>query len=129
MKKRIVKSTSVILLGLFLFPCAISAQMKIKVGVDPTYPPMESLDEAGNMVGFDIDLIKAVAKAGDFAVSLVNVGWEEIFAELQTCQIDAIVSCVTVLATRKETMDFSIPYYDSPQVIAVQRQTTNAFTE
>lgn len=125
MDKVQIRAAFITLLVLITLGCRGSGSMKLIIGVDPTFPPMETLDNKGNPIGLDIDMINAAAKTGGFTVSIVRVPWDAIFTELQAGKIDAIVSSVTVLDWRKETMDFSSSYYDSPQVIVVPKTATD----
>src|SRR5208337_687608 len=80
---------------------------KVIIATDATWPPMEYVDEHKNIVGFDIDLLKAVAKEAGFEVEFVNTAWDGIFAGLAANKYDAVVSSVTITEERKNAMDFS----------------------
>ncbi|MHB0879185.1 MAG: transporter substrate-binding domain-containing protein, partial [Anaerolineae bacterium] len=51
----------------------------VKVGTEAAYPPFENKDENGNIVGFDIDLLKAIAANQGFAVEFVDTPFDGIF--------------------------------------------------
>ena len=90
------------------------------VGTDAAYAPFESQNEKGEIVGFDIEVVQAVAKKAGIEVKFVNTPWEGIFNALGQGDRDMIVSAVTITAERKGTMDFSDPYFDAQQLIAVK---------
>ena len=90
------------------------------VGTDAAYAPFESQNEKGEIVGFDIDVVSAVAKKAGFEVKFVNTPWEGIFNALGQGDRDIVVSSVTITDERKQTMDFSAPYFDAQQLIAVK---------
>ncbi len=90
------------------------------VGTDAAYAPFESQNEKGEIVGFDIDVLKAVAANAGFEVKFVNTPWEGIFNALGQGDRDMVVSAVTITDERKQTMDFSDPYFDAAQLIAVK---------
>ncbi len=90
------------------------------VGTDAAYAPFESQNEKGEIVGFDIEVVQAIAAKGGFEVKFVNTPWEGIFNELAQGGRDMIVSAVTITDERKGTMDFSDPYFDAQQLIAVK---------
>lgn len=94
------------------------------VGTDAAYAPFESQDEKGNLVGFSMDLIRAVAAQGGFEIRVVNTPWEGIFNALAQGDRDLVISSVTITDKRKETMDFSDPYFDARQLIAVGKDST-----
>ena len=90
------------------------------VGTDAAYAPFESQNEKGEIVGFDIDVVNAVAQKAGIEVKFVNTPWEGIFNALAQGDRDALVSSITITDERKQTMDFSDPYFDANQLIAVQ---------
>jgi polar amino acid transport system substrate-binding protein len=90
------------------------------VGTDAAYAPFESQNEKGEIVGFDIDVVRAAAAKAGVEVKFVNTPWEGIFNTLQQGDRDMIVSAVTITDERKQTMDFSDPYFDAAQLIAVK---------
>ena len=90
------------------------------VGTDAAYAPFESQNEKGEIVGFDIDIVRAVAGKSGIAVKFVNTPWEGIFNALKQGDRDLLVSSITITDERKQTMDFSDPYFDARQLIAVR---------
>jgi len=90
------------------------------VGTDAAYAPFESQNEKGEIVGFDIEVMQAVAKKAGLELKFVNTPWEGIFNALAQGDRDLVVSAVTITAERKQTMDFSDPYFDARQLIAVK---------
>ena len=96
------------------------------VGTDAAYAPFESQDEKGEIVGFDIDVLRAAAQKAGVAVKFVNTPWEGIFNALGQGDRDMVVSAVTITAERKATMDFSAPYFDAQQLIAVKQSSAVA---
>ena len=90
------------------------------VGTDAAYAPFESQNEKGEIVGFDVEVVQAIAKKAGFEVKFVNTPWEGIFNALAQGDRDMVVSAVTITAERKQTMDFTDPYFDAVQLIAVK---------
>ena len=93
------------------------------VGTDAAYAPFESQNEKGEIVGFDIEVVQAAAKKAGIEVKFVNTPWEGIFNALGQGDRDMVVSAVTITAERKGTMDFSDPYFDAQQLIAVKESS------
>jgi len=89
-------------------------------GSDAAYAPFEYQNEKGEMVGFSMDLLKAVAAKGGFEVKFVNTPWEGIFNALVQGDRDLLISSITITDERKLSMDFSAPYFDAVQLIAVK---------
>lgn len=90
------------------------------VGTDAAYAPFESQNEKGEIVGLTIDIVKAVATKAGIEVKFVNTPWEGIFNALTQGDRDLIASSVTITEERKQTMDFTDPYFDAVQLIAVK---------
>ena len=119
--KRLLLTGLILAMGAaMLFASAAAEEGVIKVATDATWPPMEYVNEAKQIVGFDIDLLTAAAEAGGFKVEFENTAWDGIFAGLANNSYDAVISSVTITEERKGTMDFSIPYINAGQVLIVR---------
>jgi polar amino acid transport system substrate-binding protein len=97
---------------------------KVTIGFNAEYPPFESVDEDGNFVGFDVDLMNAIAEAEGFEFEWVNTRWDGIFVALASGEFDAVISAATITAERAETVNFSDPYFDAGQAITVRADNT-----
>jgi polar amino acid transport system substrate-binding protein len=93
------------------------------VGTDAAYAPFESQNEKAEIVGFDIDVVKAIAAKAGIEVKFINTPWEGIFNALNQGDRDLLVSAVTITDERKQTMDFTDPYFDAVQLIAVKNNS------
>lgn len=91
----------------------------LRVVTDAAYAPFEYMDK-GDIVGFDIDFITAVAKEAGYEVKIEHVGWDPIFVEIEGKQADLAVSAVTINDERKQSYDFSSPYFLSTNKILVK---------
>ena len=89
------------------------------IGSDATYAPFEYQDDKGNVIGFSKDVIEAVGQKAGIKFQFVNKPWEGIFETLNTGDSDVISSSVTITDERKGQMDFSEPYFEATQMIAV----------
>lgn len=94
---------------------AAGEKTSVVVAVEANWPPMEYIDESGQVAGFSVDYVNAVAREAGFSVKYVPVSWEEIFDGLLARQYDVIASSVSIIPEREKLMDFSIPYYDVKQ--------------
>lgn len=125
---------SLVAVGLILVPLALSPALAagkartVTVATDATWPPMEMVDAAKNIVGFDIDFLKAVAKEAGFNVVFKNTAWDGIFAGIEAGKYDAIISSMTITDERKKTMDFSDPYINAGQILVVPKADKAAKT-
>jgi ABC-type amino acid transport substrate-binding protein len=91
----------------------------VKVGTNAEYPPFESVDESGAVIGFDADIIAAIAEAAGFEYEFINTRWDGIFVALATGEFQAVASAATITEERLETVDFSDPYFNAGQMLAV----------
>jgi polar amino acid transport system substrate-binding protein len=101
-------------------PAAAPAPKVYVVGTDAAYAPFESQNEKGEIVGFTVDVMKAAAAKAGIEIKFVNTPWEGIFNALSQGDRDIIASSVTITDERKQTMDFTNPYFDAVQLIAVK---------
>ena len=97
---------------------------KFVIATDASFPPMEFVDENKNIVGFDIDLMNAIAQEMGFEVEFKNTAWDGIFAGLEGGEYDAILSSVTITDERKQKYDFSDPYINAGQAVVVRADET-----
>jgi polar amino acid transport system substrate-binding protein len=106
--------------GLALAALATAAPAaEIKIGANIGNVPWEFQNAQGETVGFEIDLMKEVAKRLGVDASFVNIPFQGLFAAVQSGQIDAAVSSITITKKRLESVSFAQPYYDSDQSLTV----------
>jgi len=98
---------------------------KLLIATDPNWPPMEFTNENNQLVGFDIDLMREIAKKGKFIVEFTNVSWENIFLGLESNLYDAVIADVGITEERKKIMDFSFPYLNDGQVLVIRKELNN----
>jgi polar amino acid transport system substrate-binding protein len=97
-----------------------------RIATDATYPPFETVDElTKEPVGFDIDLIAAIAEEAGFQYELVNVNFDALLAGMAECQFDAAISATTITEERKQSFNFSNPYINAGQVVTINKETTD----
>jgi ABC-type amino acid transport substrate-binding protein len=114
------------LFSLILTACGGGASTKVRVATDASWPPFEYVDEqTKEIVGFDIDLMKAIAEKGGFEVEFINVSWDPLLAGMAQCQYDASISAMTITDERKQSFNFSDPYFEAGQVVTVRAENTD----
>lgn len=104
---------------------APSSSITIKVATEPAFPPFESQGDNGDLVGFDIDLMKAIGEAAGFTVEFQSLPFDGIIPSLQSGTVDAAISAMTITPERAETVSFSRPYFKAGLAIAVQSSNTD----
>ncbi len=98
-----------------------------RVATISTYPPFATKDKNGVVTGFDIDVLKAIAKNQDFRVEFVAHPWEDWKDDLtKKEEIDVWTAGITIKDERKQFADFSNPYMSDNTAILVQDDKTSA---
>jgi ABC-type amino acid transport substrate-binding protein len=92
----------------------------VTIGTNAEYPPFEYVDENGDIAGFDYDLVNAIAERAGFEPEFVNTRWDGIFVALASGEFDMVASAATITEEREEIVDFSNPYFNAGQMIAVR---------
>lgn len=87
------------------------------VGLDNTFAPMGFVSDEDEIVGFDIDLAKEVAKRMKIEVQFKPCDWDGIIFELKSKKIDMVWSGMTITEQRKKEITFSKPYFTGEQTI------------
>ncbi len=91
----------------------------IQIGVINNFPPFE-YEKDGELTGFDIEVVNAVLDAEGLTGKWVVMGFDGLIPALQSGQIDMAVSDISVNEERKAVVDFSDPYYEDGQSVAVK---------
>ncbi len=102
---------------------------KLLMGSDTTYPPFESIGDNGDPEGFDVDIAMELADRLGLELEVVTTAWEGIIPGLKTDKYDILMSAMTITDERLAEIDFSDPYIDSNQSIAVKKGTTDIVSE
>lgn len=98
-----------------------SKEVVYKVAMEPTFPPFDTTDsETGELAGFDVDMMEAIAEDQGFKLEWVNMGFGGLITALDSGNIDIIASGMNASPERREKVDFSETYYDSGLVVAVK---------
>lgn len=102
---------------------ATAQKNKIVIGLDDNFPPFGFHDESGALVGFDIDLAKEAAKRLNMDVEFKPIDWDSKETELQSKNIDAIWSGLSITPEREQNILFSRPYQNGPQILLVRKDS------
>ena len=100
-----------------------------KVAMNAQFPPFESMNSAGQIEGFDVDVMNAIAKEEGFKVTYHQQAWDGIFASLKAGDNDILISGITITDDRKKEMLFSEPYYKITKVVLVPQGKNIASVE
>lgn len=88
----------------------------LRVGLDPTYPPFESLS-GENVEGIDVDLTGAITRLMGLSVDYVYFGYDGLYDALATDQVDVLASALVIVPSRLRDFKYSRTYFDAGQVL------------
>jgi polar amino acid transport system substrate-binding protein len=88
----------------------IQKRGKLRVGMEPGYMPFELTNQKGEIIGFDVDMAKRMAKAMKVELELVSTAWDGIIPALLTGKFDIIMSGMTLTQERNLSVNFAQPY-------------------
>ncbi len=94
----------------------------LKVGMEPGYMPFEMTNQKGEIIGFDVDMAKGIAKAMGVKLELVNTAWDGIIPALLTKKYDMIMSGMTITQERNLKINFALPYIVIGQTILMKKE-------
>jgi polar amino acid transport system substrate-binding protein len=118
-----------ILASLVLASCSSSgnnSSAKIIIATDATWPPFEYVDEQTKaLVGFDMDIMKAIAAKQNLNIEFKNVAWDPLLAGMAQGTYDCAISSITITEERKKSMLFSDPYFAAGQIVVVRSDNTD----
>ena len=109
-----MKKTAFVLLVLSLMltmtATSIAAKPVLKVGTEATFVPFETVDEKTNeVIGFDVDLMKAIGDIIGYEIQFYNMGWDGLIPSLLNGNIDVIAAGMTIREDRAKVVNFSDP--------------------
>lgn len=97
----------------------IQKRGSLRVGMEPGYMPFEVPNQKGEIIGFDVDLAKRMAKAMGVKLEIVSTPFDGIIPALLTDKFDIIMSGMTLTQERNMSINFSPPYIVIGQSILV----------
>lgn len=103
---------------------------KIVLGTAADYPPYEFhkiIDGEDQIVGFDIEIAKEIAKEIGVELEIIDMRFEGLLPAIATGDIDFIVAGMVAEPEREEVVDFSIPYYDGRQKMLIRLEDKDKF--
>lgn len=120
---RFFAAASIVAMSLFA-GSAMADGEKIVIGTEGAYPPFNNLEADGSLAGFDVDIAKALCTEMKADCTFVTNDWEGIIPALQAKKFDAIIASMSITPERKEKVDFTNKYYNTPPAIAVPKDST-----
>lgn len=128
--KKLLSLLAVMMMAMCLFACSSKDTtdddtVTISVGLSPDYAPYESLDTAGNLVGFDIDMLNSMEKllseanGKTYKFEIYQMSFDNIITQIQGGQLNCGVSGFTWSEEREKAITFSTPYAGAKEVVMV----------
>lgn len=102
---------------------AMAQQETITVATEGAFPPWNSKDSAGNLVGFEIELIPNLCARMNLTCKIVDQSWSGIIPGLQSGKFDAIVAAMSITEQRKKAVLFTTPYASAGTVLATLKSS------
>ncbi len=112
-----------ILISSFLTISSIADQ--IKIGTEGAYPPWNSKDSAGNLIGFEVELANELCKIMNHDCTIVEQDWDGMIPALVSRKFDAIMAGMSITSERMKTINFSQGYADEVASLAVMKGSKN----
>ncbi|WP_047980969.1 amino acid ABC transporter substrate-binding protein [Ornithinibacillus contaminans] len=97
----------------------------LTVGTEGTYAPFTFHNEAGELTGYDVEVIKEVANRLGLEVEFMETQWDSMFAGLNSERFDLIANQVGINEERLANYDFSTPYTYSSSVVVVPAENND----
>ena len=113
------KTVLTVLASLFIIG-NVSAE-KIKIGTEGAYPPWNSKDASGNLIGFEVELAQELCALMKYECTIVEQDWDGMIPALVMRKFDAIMAGMSITAERQKTITFSQGYADEVASLAVMK--------
>ena len=111
-----------------LVPAAIKGKGTLTIATDPSYPPNESKDQNGNIVGWDVDMGNAIGAKLGLKVTFANVTFDSIVTGISTGKYDAGMSSITDNKDREKVDDF-VTYFNAGTKLMVPKGNPKNLTD
>jgi ABC-type amino acid transport substrate-binding protein len=119
----------VLVISLLLSACGAitpAARTKVFIVTSASYPPFESMsNDRQTIIGFDIDLMKAIAAKSNLDVEFTSIPYASLLTGVANCTYDAGIAAITLDDDLKAQMSFSDPYFAAGQVVVVKKGNPN----
>ncbi len=108
---------------------AVAEERPLKIGIEGAYPPFSEVDKDKNLIGFDVDIAKALCEQMQRKCVLKQIDWDGMIPALKSRGIDAIIASMSATPERKKSIDFTDRYYRIPVKLVRKKGSTVDFNE
>ena len=112
----------------FAFTSSAKDWKSIKIATEGAWPPFNEIDSDGKVKGFEVDLANAICDHLKVKCTIVTQDWDGIIPALLAKKYDAIVASMSITDERKETIQFSKPYYTTPARFLASKGKFSSFS-
>ena len=107
---------TVVMAGLMVTGAQAKQWKEVRVAIEGAYPPFSSVDEKGQLLGFDVDITNALCEQMKVKCTIVKQDWDGMIPGLMARKFDAIISTMDITEERKKRIDFSEKYQHVPHL-------------
>lgn len=105
------KKSLIVVMAAFMGSTFADENTSLRIGIEGEYPPFSEVNRQGELIGFDVDIAKALCVAMKHDCELVQVSWDGLIPALKAKKIDAIIASMSATEERLKSVDFTKPYY------------------
>lgn len=101
----------------------------LRIGIEGEYPPFSEVNADNELIGFDVDIAKALCEQMARECELVQTSWDGLIPALKTQKIDAIVASMSATEERRQSVDFTNKYYSSNGKFVLRADKAHAMNQ
>lgn len=113
---------------MFTASASLGAANRITIGTEGVYPPFTFLDDHGQITGYDVEVVKAIAQRTGMEVTFVPTPWDSMFLALDSRKFDAVANQIARTPAREQKYQFSASYLSSGAQVIVRKDRAGSFS-